>query len=169
MTLFGLGKPLEEQSATRQNVTQGILVGGGFAGAGAVVLGAIELVKSQPEKGFMLLERWGPWFFLAMFSVWAVNGLLNRFLDVLSDLGDRFVGSMDKIANEQEKLASSGRDQAEAMQRTADRDDRDHERMTTLVDYAGQQSRQALEAVTSMHSTLAQVAAQVRGLAEKER
>ena len=168
MSFLGLGTPVAEQSNTRQTVTQAILFGGGIAGSGAVVFSAFELIRSNPDKGFALLERWGPWFFLAVFTVWVLNGLLNRLLDVFSELGGRFAGSMDRIADEQTKLAKAGQDQAEAMQRSADKDDRDHERMATLVDYSGQQSRQAAEAVTAMHEMMLKMVDKVDAMAARK-
>jgi hypothetical protein len=44
------------------------------------------------------------------------------------------------------------------MKRTADRDDRDAERMATLVEYAGQQSREARDAVSQQGAVLARMA-----------
>lgn len=179
--MFGFSTPLQEQSQTRRNVTQGMLVGGGFAGAGTVVLGAVELIRAQPDKAFTLMERWGPWFFLAIFSVWAANGLMNRGLDVVERIGERFADSVDKIANEQqslatsqerlcasqEKMASAAQEQAVALQRTADKDDREQERMATLVEYSGQQSRQAVEAIGDLANAVHKIADRVEQIAGK--
>ncbi len=175
MSMLGLFDPENQQSEGRRKLAQGVLFGGGLAGASAVVLALIELVRSNPDKGFMLLEKWGPWYFLAMFCVWALNGIAMRILDVTSEVGERFAGSMDRIADEQVKLAEAARDQAESMKRSADRDDRDHERMATLVDYSGQQSREAAEqsrqtaeTVSAMHDVLSRIAAQMNVSTRKD-
>ena len=168
MSIFSPTKTTDGEHKTRQQIAQAIMLGGAVTGGGSVVFASFELIRANPDKGFALLEKWGPWFFLAVFAVWALNGLLNRLLDVFTDLGGRFAGSMDRIADEQTKLAQAGQDQAEALKRSADRDDRDHERMSTLVDYAGQQSRQALETVSTMVPVLAKISAQLDQIAPKK-
>ena len=175
MAFLSLFDPEKQQTEGRRKLAQGILFGGGLAGASGVVLALIELIKANPDKGFLLLEKWGPWYFLAMFCVWALNGIAMRILDVASEVGERFATSMDRIADEQVKLAEAAQDQAESMKRSADRDDRDHERMATLVDYSGQQSREAAEqsrqtsaTVAAMHDVVVRMAAQMNVSTKKD-
>jgi hypothetical protein len=171
MTLFGSPNAEHEEDGVKRKLYQMVLAGGAFTGSGAVVFGIIELVKSQPDKAFRLLETWGPWFFLAMFAVWAANGLMNRGVDVVEKMGDRFAGSLDRMAETQEKqvaaqekqsesyqrlassqdlIAAAAKESASAAQQLADKDNREAERTATLVEYAASQSRQAMEAVTQL-------------------
>ncbi|QHN04413.1 hypothetical protein FTO74_14350 [Granulicella sp. WH15] len=163
----GGAAPGSQSTDMRRKLGQAFIIGGSFFGGGSVIYALVELVRTNPDKGFELLEKWGPWYFLAMFALWVVYGISLRLLEVLSKLGDRFAGSMDRVADEQVKLAAAARDQADAMQRTADRDDRDQERMATLVDYAGQKSREAAEGLSSLSGIVTKMAAQVEELTKK--
>jgi len=171
-TLFGNNgaKPTGEPESPETHPTalgqlrNAFVVGGGFMGGGTVIFGAFELVRSEPDKAFKLLEVWGPWFILALFSVWAANGLILRVLAALERIGGRFADSMDKVADKQERLADaqdrladSNERIATATQQAADKDDRERERMSILVEYSGSQSREAVGAVREMQTVLASV------------
>ena len=148
-------------------ITQGLLVGGSMAGGGTVVFGAIELIRSEPDKAFRLLESWGPWFFLALFIAWALTKLGNRLLDVVERLGDRMADAMENVAGEQKNQAEAMKEQALALQAQASKDDRERERLSTMVDYGAQQSRQALETVQALSLMLSTIGAQVQKLVDK--
>ena len=167
MNLFSMFDPEKRRTEGGRIVTQGILFGGGIAGASGVVLAMVELVRANPDKGFALLEKWGPWYFLAIFSLWVFNGISLKVLDVASGIGKDVAASFGRIADEQTRLATAARDQADSMAKRDERDDRDHERMATLVDYSGQQSRQAVEVVSQMQPLLERMANQVDALSRK--
>ena len=175
-TIFGFPAPGGGEQVpgnqARRTVLQGLLAGSGIVGGGTVVISVIELLKSQPDKAFRLLETWGPWFFLAFFSVWAANGLMNRALDAAERLGDRVADSMDKMAVQQEqlafsqaKLAVAAQESATAAQLTAARDNREADRMATTVDYAAQQSRETKDAVAGLAALMEKIGDRVEHLA----
>lgn len=164
---LGLSTAKAPVSKRLSGVTQGLLIGGSFAGGGTVVLGAIELIRSEPDKAFRLLESWGPWFFLALFIAFAMSKLGNRLLDVFERLGDRVADSLENVAAEQKNQADAMQNQALALQAQASKDDRERERLSTMVDYGAQQARQALEIVQAQGATLAKIAGQLEHLVNK--
>jgi len=167
MSILGLSSrspvpDADHKTAALATIRQGFLVGGSFMGGGSIIFGAFELMRSEPDKAFKLLEMWGPWFILALFSVWAANGLMMRAITAAERLGDRVCDSFDKVAGEQKRLADSQDVIASAAKLNSERDDRERERMSTLVEYAGSQSREAVTAVRDVQASIAELTSHVK-------
>jgi hypothetical protein len=133
------------EPSKRIGLAQAILFGSGFAGGGTIVLGAIELVRSEPDKAFRLLHDWGPWCFLAMLVTYALSKVATRALDVAERVGDRLAGSMEDVAAQQRSLAEAGHMQALALQATADKDDRDKQEVQILIGVVNSKVEQTLD------------------------
>lgn len=93
-----------------------------FGGAGLVgtLIAVVDLAQRQPQQVFELLAHWGFWWIIAIIA-----------LLILWDLAKLVLGSLAK-------LADSVQDTAVAMNRIADRDDRDRDRMITETSFIGQ-------------------------------
>jgi hypothetical protein len=122
-----------------------LLLGTSFVGGGSIVFAFSELIKSEPDRAFALLQAWGPWFFLAMFATWAASKLIDRVLSMAERVCDRMAGSMDHIAVHQQSLAEAGHAQAIAMQTMADKDDREKQEMQILLGVVNSKVEQTLE------------------------
>lgn len=138
MQLLGLnlaGNNQESQGAPtkRLGFGQTLLIGGGCVGGGTIVLSAIEIIRSEPEKAFKLLHDWGPWFFLAMLIVWVLGGIMNRALSIAERVGDRMAGSLESVAEQQQSLAEAARVQADALKVASEKDDREKQEMQVLI------------------------------------
>lgn len=97
----------------------GVAIGG--ASGAAIVLGAYDLLRSQPGPAFDLLKSWGPAFVIAMLSIF----VLGKFLDGLnSTVRESFT-----------MVAAGVRSQAEAAGRTADA-------LTKLAEQGGEQQEE---------------------------
>jgi hypothetical protein len=96
----------------------GITVGG--AGAVGAGIGVLDLAQRQPAQFFELLSRWGFAWLLALAAL--------AFAWDLAKSGLGYLG----------KLADSVQESAVAMNRIADRDDRDRDRMITETSFIGQ-------------------------------
>ncbi|ODU52205.1 MAG: hypothetical protein ABT07_01370 [Microbacterium sp. SCN 70-10] len=138
-------------------MTQGILVGGSMAGGGTAVFALIELMRSEPERAFALLQTWGPGFLLALFVAWSISRIITRALDVVERVGDRFAGSMENVAIEQRSLAEAAHAQAMAMQTMADKDDREKQEMQILVGVVNSKVEQTLDEQKRQSRTLERI------------
>jgi hypothetical protein len=102
----------------------GVAVGG--ASGAAVVLGAYELMRSQPEKSFQLLQVWGPAFLVALMALWIFGQLAESLIRAVREsfgaLAQSVRDSADatmRQAEAQNKLAEIGGEQARETQRLA--------------------------------------------------
>lgn len=139
-------------AATRLGgLAQAVLVGGGFAGGSTVIFGAIELIKSEPDKAFRLLHDWGPWCFLAMFVAYVISKIANRGLDVAESFGVRIADAMDRVAVQQGSQAEAMQAQAVALQKSADKDDRNLQEMQTLTSLSAQRSEKTYAMLQQYH------------------
>lgn len=92
-----------------------VVVGG--AGLVGFAIGVVELAQKQPDRFFDLLSKWG--------FVW----LLSLVAMALAwDLAKRGIG----------RLSEAMTDMAVAMNRIADKDDRERDRLITEMAYVGQ-------------------------------
>lgn len=97
----------------------GVMVGG--ASGAAVVLGAYEVLRSEPARAFDLLQGWGPAFLLGMLGM---------------VIGGKFLEGLNQTVKESFSMVASGvQSSAEAQGRTA-------EALTRLAEQGGEQSRE---------------------------
>jgi hypothetical protein len=149
---LGLSTPAPDPPAKRLGgIGQAVLVGGGFMGGGTVVFGAFELIRSEPDKAFKLLHDWGPWCFLAMFVAYVISKVANRALDVGESFGTRIADAMDRVAIQQGSQAEALQSQAIALQKSADKDDRNLQEMQTLTSLTAQRSEKTYAMLQSYH------------------
>jgi len=97
----------------------GVAIGG--ASGTAVALGCYEILRSQPDKSFQLLQVWGPAFLVAMLGILVFGKLIEA---LISAIRESFT-----------MVASSVHDSAKAADRTADA-------LTRLADQGGKQAQE---------------------------
>lgn len=159
--------PQDENTSRLAVIRQGVVVLGGLFGTGTVAFALIDLVRQEPDKAFGLLKIWGPWFFLALFVAWSLNGLLAQGLRAFEKWVDRFCDSLDKVAGEQKRLADSQQVLADAAKAASEKDDRDRDRMATQIEYTSAQSRDAVVAVRALMTVVSSMAEQVSEIHKK--
>jgi hypothetical protein len=119
--LSGVARPTGEiRLGFRTGMIRSAAVTVGGAGLVGLVIAVINLASKQPGQMFELLSRWG--------FVWLLVLIGMAFLWDLAKLALNYLG----------KLADSVQETAVAMNRIADRDDRERDRMTTEISYVGQ-------------------------------
>jgi hypothetical protein len=126
MTLFGsITGPTEAEEATsettrgaaRVEIAKRLALGGGWSIGAAVAYGVFELLHQDPKDAFPLLRSWGPWAFLSIIAVYVVYDLVKMLLNIFQ----RGVIAMEHTAV--------------ALQRVADKDDRQTQELQTLTSY----------------------------------
>lgn len=99
----------------------------GGTGLVGVALGALVVARQQPSQVFDLLARWGFWWLLGLAGMFMAWDLVKIGLGYLS------------------KLADSVQQTAVAMNRIADKDDRERDRMVTETAFVGQRLQRMAE------------------------
>ena len=97
----------------------GVAIGG--ASGAAVALEAYEVLRSQPDKSFQLLQVWGPAFLVALMALY-----------IFGQLAESMIGALRESFG---SLAQSVRDSAEATMRQA-------EAQNKLAEIGGEQARE---------------------------
>jgi hypothetical protein len=108
----------------------GILLGG--AGMLAVVDGAYQVLKAEPEQGFKLLEAWGPAFLISIVAIF----VMGKFLEGINVTVSR---SFEALAQGVSTSAEAAGKTAEALTMLADQGSRQAEETRRLVLYAAQE------------------------------
>jgi hypothetical protein len=152
-TLGGMLTPTPEAKPPSRfgSFTQALMVGGGLAGGGSVAIAAIELIHSEPERAFKLLHDWGPWGFLSMLIAYVVGSIGKRGLDVFETFSTR-------VANSLESQAVAMSAQAVALQKSADKDDRNLQEIQTLTSLTAQRSEKTYAMMQAFHEDNQQIA-----------
>lgn len=128
----------------RDLLTNLVVMGCSGAGMASIVYALIGLVRDEPERGFRLLQVWGPWFFLAMFASWILYKLLEPLVSGA-------VASFGRISAAVEKQAESAGVLAAAVQGLAEKDDRQVQEMQTLTSLTAQRSERTYEMMREFH------------------
>ena len=121
-----------------------ILLGSSFAGGGTLLFALFGLIRDQPDRAFKLLEQWGPWFFLAFFGSWIVFKLLEPMVTGI-------VSAFSRISASTEKQAESMGMLAIAVQKSAEKDDRQVQEMQTLTALTAQRSERTYSMMAQFH------------------
>lgn len=123
LTGLGLNSPGKPEGELRVGFRKGLVrsLGITFGGAGAVgmAVAVLELAQKEPQRFFDLLSKWG--------SIWLLGLAAMAFGWDLLRKGLEYFGQLSK----------SVQDSAVAMNRIADRDDREHDRLQTEVGFIG--------------------------------
>lgn len=104
----------------------------GASGA-AVVMGGYEILRSQPDKAFALLQGWGPAFLLGIVGLVIVGSFLGKLFE---GLNSTVRNSFTVMASSMEHSASSAGRTADALTRLADQGNRQFEQVERLAIYA---------------------------------
>lgn len=130
MTVLGLGASgagNEIRVGFRSGWVRSLAVTVGGVSAVGLTVAALNLIERQPAQMFELLSKWG--------FVWLL-GLVGMLMAWdLAKMGLSYLG----------KLADSVQDSAVAMNRIADRDDRERDRMVTETAFIGQRLERLTE------------------------
>lgn len=132
-------------------LAQAVLLGGGFAGGTSIIFGVIQLIRSEPDKSFKLLHDWGPWCFLAIFVAYVVWRIASRGLDVAESFGTRIADAMDRVAVQQQSQAEAMQAQAVALEKSADKDDRNLQEVQTLTSLTAQRAEKTFAMLQAFH------------------
>jgi hypothetical protein len=136
--------PVSDKSTLRTSVGNMLVLGSSFVGGGSIVLAVVELVRSEPERAFRLLQTWGPWAILALLASWFIYQLTGQALELAGRVGGR-------IADAMESQAISIKAQAVATQQLADKDDRQVQEMQALTALTAQRSEKTFTMLQSYH------------------
>lgn len=134
-TLFNSAAPAPEDprhtlaDQLRQSAAVGGGLVGGLAGGGTIIWGVVELLKSEPDKGFRLLHDWGPWCFLIGIVLFVLYMLSISLIRARSESDARMAAAFDRLAVGQERVAAA----AEAAAAKDDRQIQQIEVMQTTV------------------------------------
>ncbi len=128
MTTLGLNphSGSELRVGFRSGILRTFVLSLGGAGGLGLVLAAIQVAHDSPAEFFKLLQGWGAAWLIALVALYFAW-----------DIGKGAVGQLSK-------LADGVKDSAVAVNRIADRDDRERDRMVTETAYVGQQLEKLL-------------------------
>lgn len=128
--LSGSGTPTGEiRVGFRSGWVRGLAISVGGAGIVGLTVAVLDLAQHNPQQVFALLSQWG--------FVWL---LVLAAMVVTWDLAKTGLGYLGQ-------LAKSVQESAVAMNRIADKDDREHDRLTTEISYIGQR----MERLSAVH------------------
>jgi hypothetical protein len=151
----------------RDGLSKILLMGTSIFGGGAGLYLAYQLVRAEPARVYTLLQSWGPGYVLALFIAWALDRLLRKAVDMMAQSGMANATAVGQVAIEMRSIAEASHAQALALQTAADKDDRERDRLATLVEYSASQSRQALEQIGSLTTAVNKLATHIETLGSK--
>ena len=108
----------------------GIVMGG--ASGAAIVLGAYNIMTSQPHRDFALLQGWGPSFLIAIVALFVVGKFLEGMTATVRE-------SFSLVASGVHSSAEASGRTADALTRLADHGSRQAEQVERLAIYAAQE------------------------------
>jgi hypothetical protein len=128
----------------------------GASGA-AVVLGGYEVLTTQPERAFTLLQAWGPAFLVSIMAMF-VGG---RFLDGLNSTVRESFGQM---ASNAKLSAEAAAKTAQALTQLAEQGNHQAEETRRLAIYAAQEFQPLYERMDKQDEALREIVHSVRGV-----
>lgn len=134
----------------------GVAIGG--ASGAAVILGGYEILRSQPDKAFALLQAWGPVFLVSIVAIFVVG----KFLDGLNSTVRE---SFSVVAAGVQNSAEAAGRTADALTRLADQGGRQAEQVERLAIYAAQEFPQVYERFDRQDEALGKLAESVNAIA----
>jgi hypothetical protein len=134
----------------------GVVLGG--ASGAAIVLGAYQVLRAEPEKAFALLQAWGPVFLVAIVAIF----ILGKFLDGLNSTVRE---SFSVVASSVQNSAEAAGRTADALTRLADQGGRQAEQVQRLAIYAAQEFPQVYERFDRQDEALGKLAESVNAIA----
>jgi hypothetical protein len=131
----------------------------GASGA-AVVMGAYEVLRQQPDKAFALLQGWGPMFLIVIVGIFAVGRLFEGLNATVRE-------SFTIVAGGLEHSASSAGRTADALTRLADQGNRQFEQVERLAIYAASEFPGVYARLDEQDKVLQGIAQSVNSLVER--
>jgi hypothetical protein len=133
----------------------GVAVGG--ASGAAIVLGAYDVLRSQPDRAFSLLQGWGPAFLLAIVAMLIVGRYLEGLNLTVRESFSVVAGSLQSGAE------ATGRT-ADALTKLADQGGRQAEQVERLAIYAAQEFPGVYERLDRQDEVLQDLVRGMKGL-----
>jgi hypothetical protein len=131
-----LSSPLPPKAGLGMDFRAGWLKHVGLAISGAsgaaIVVGAYEVLKAQPEQSFKLLAGWGPTFLIVIVALFVVGRFLEGLNATVRESFNMVAGGVQSSAE------ASGRT-ADALTRLADQGGKSAEEVRMLAVYAAQE------------------------------
>lgn len=124
---------------------QMVMLATSLFGGGGIAYLVFQVVRDEPDKAFKLLSSWGPGYLLAACIAFGVNRLLVKALDAQMQASDRGSAAVERVAVQMQSLAEATNAQALALQKTADKDDRDKQEMQLLIGVVNSKVDQTLD------------------------
>jgi hypothetical protein len=121
------------------------MYGASLFGGGSIAYAIVQLVREQPERAFELMTSWGPGYVLALLVAYALHRLLDKAVDAQSRSNESNAGAIRDVAVEMRRVAEATNAQALALQKTADKDDREKQEMQTLIGVVNSKVDQTLD------------------------
>lgn len=135
--LSGSGAPLGEvRVGFRSGWIRGLAISVGGAGLVGLVIAVLDLAQHNPQQFFELLSRWGWVWIIALASIFVVWDFSRA---LAAHLG---------------KLADSVQQSAVAINRIADKDDRERDRMQTEVAFIGRRMMALTDEQQEIHAQM---------------
>jgi hypothetical protein len=122
-----------------------------------VALGAYEVLRSQPNRSFDLLQEWGPAFLVAMLAIAVGGKFLESLVQAIRESFAMVAGSVHDSA------AASSRT-ADALTRLADQGGRQAEQVERLAIYAAQEFPGVYERLDKQDEMLLELGRGIKGL-----
>jgi DNA anti-recombination protein RmuC len=141
---------LPQRPEKKDGLSTILMVGTSVFGGGTALYLILQLVREQPDQAFRLLQAWGPGYLLALFIAYALNKLLTKAVDMVSQFSERNSAAAEKVATQMQSIAV-------AMQTMADKDDRQVQEMQTLTSYTAQQSDRLATRIATLFETLQEI------------
>lgn len=121
MSILGLDQkgPTEVSIGFRRGWFRHVKIALASAGWIAVIVAVIQLFSREPNEGFGLLARWGPWPIVALVAIVFGGLFLSRLNDTIQMSFGHVVDQATRTADALTKLADQGGRQAEEVRRLA--------------------------------------------------
>ena len=123
----------------------------------AVVIGAYEVIKAQPDQSFKLLQVWGPIFIVAILIVAVAGKLGGELIQAIRE-------SFSMVATSVHDSAEASGRTADALTRLADQGGRQAEQVERLAVYAAQEFPRVYERMDEQDKDLKDLLSGVKGL-----
>jgi hypothetical protein len=133
----------------------GVAIGG--ASGAAVILGAYEVLRAQPDRAFALLQGWGPVFLIAIVALFVTGKFLEGLNATVRE-------SFSVVASGVQSSAEAAGRTADALTRLADQGSRQAEQVERLAIYAAQEFPGVYERFDRQDEVLKDLAASVNAL-----
>ena len=133
----------------------GFVIGG--ASGAAIAFGSYDVLRTQPDRAFNLLQSWGPAFLVSIIAIF----VLGKFLDGLNSTVRE---SFSVVASGVESSAEAAGRTADALTKLADQGNRQAEQVERLAIYAASEFPGVYERLDSQDKVLQELVSSVKGL-----